>query len=64
MGHIHWKDDKQNEAYQAWATVYTLASKLQLAQALAALEGLAKQLGLPDGLQGWAAIAKRFERSE
>jgi hypothetical protein len=34
---------------------------MQLAQALAALEGLAGQLGLPGGLEGWEQLARRMD---
>jgi tetratricopeptide (TPR) repeat protein len=61
MGHIHWQNEAQAEAVRAWVTVYQLASHMHLAQALQALEGLAGQLGLPGGLQGWAALLQQRE---
>jgi tetratricopeptide (TPR) repeat protein len=61
MGHIHWQNEAQAEAVRAWVTVYQLASQINLAQVLQALEGLAGQLGLPGGLQGWVALAQQRE---
>jgi tetratricopeptide (TPR) repeat protein len=61
MGHIHWQNEEQQEAVSAWVTVYKLASQMNLAQALQALAGLGEQLGLPGGLQGWDALAKKME---
>lgn len=61
MGHIHRQNNEQQEALMAWVTVYQLASQMNLAQALQALERLAGQIGLPGGLRGWAALAQRME---
>jgi tetratricopeptide (TPR) repeat protein len=61
MGHIHWQNEDQAQALQAWVTVYKLARQLNLAQALQALEKLAGQIGLPGGLQGWDALAQKME---
>ena len=63
MGHMQWQNGEQNEAVSAWVTVYQIASQINLAQALGALEGLAGQLGLPGGLAGWAALAQQMEQS-
>ena len=57
MGHIHLQNGEVNEAFTAWVTVYQLASRIGLAQALQNLEQLAGQVGLPGGLAGWAALA-------
>jgi len=57
MGHIHLQNGEVNEAFTAWVTVYQLASRIGLAQALQNLERLAGQVGLPGGLAGWAALA-------
>ncbi|MEZ5448951.1 MAG: tetratricopeptide repeat protein, partial [Thiolinea sp.] len=60
MGHIHLKNEETTEAIQAWITVYGIAKKINLAQVLEALENLAGNLGLPNGLQGWEMLAQRF----
>lgn len=52
------------EAESAWVQSYLLAKKLNLAQVLQALEGLAEQLGLEGGMEGWATLAARFETRE
>ena len=61
MGHIHLQNEEPQEALSAWVTVYKLARQMNLAQVLEALVGLAEQLGLPGGLQGWDALAKKME---
>ena len=43
---------------RTWASVYRLAQPMNLAQVLDALEQLARQLGLPGGLQGWELLAR------
>ncbi|MCI5140030.1 MAG: hypothetical protein D3922_16845 [Candidatus Electrothrix sp. AR1] len=60
MGHIHLQNEESQEAVACWVQVYLLASKMNLAQVLEALEGLAGQLGLEGGLEGWARLAERF----
>ncbi|MBX3059227.1 MAG: hypothetical protein KF770_22390 [Anaerolineae bacterium] len=57
---MHWQNGEQEQAINAWVTVYQLASQIKLAQALQALAGLAEQLGLPGGLTGWAALAQQM----
>ena len=64
MGHIHLQNEEQAEAIQAWVTVYGLAKKMNLAQALEALGNLAGQLGLPDGLDSWEALAQKIGKAE
>jgi hypothetical protein len=61
MGHIFLQNEQQQEAVTAWVTVYRLAQPMGLAQVLQALEGLAGQLGLPGGLQGWEELSRRME---
>ncbi|ACF12851.1 Tetratricopeptide TPR_2 repeat protein [Chloroherpeton thalassium ATCC 35110] len=61
MGHIHWQNGEQQEAVSAWVTVYKLAKKINLAEALNALAGLAEQLGLTGGLQAWEELAKKMD---
>ncbi|HQY92773.1 tetratricopeptide repeat protein [Caldilinea sp.] len=60
MGHIYWQHGQQQEALNAWVAVYRLATKINLAQVLQALEGLAGSLGMADGLQGWAELSRRM----
>ena len=48
----------------AWVTVYVLAKKIRLAQALQALAQLAPRLGLPGGLEGWEMLARQFGNGE
>ncbi len=61
MGHIHWQNGEQAEALSAWTTAYRLALSMNLAQALDALEGLAGQLGLSGGLDGWEPLARQMD---
>lgn len=64
MGHIHLQNEEMGEALSAWIAVYKLASKMNLAQALQALEGLAAKLGLEGGLDGWAALAAQMDANK
>ena len=64
MGHIHLQNEETAEAVQTWVTVYALAKKMNLAQALEALESLAGNIGLPGGLQGWETLAQQMNESE
>ena len=57
MGHMHWQNEQQGEALGAWVAAYQIASRIGWAEALQNLEGLARQIGLPDGLEGWATLA-------
>ncbi len=57
MGHIHWQKGEQAAALLAWVKVYRLDRTMSLAQALEALDGLAVQLGLAGGTDGWEALA-------
>jgi hypothetical protein len=61
MGHIHWQNEEQQQALDVWVRVYRLARPMNLAQALAALEGLAGWLGLDGGLDAWEALANRMD---
>jgi len=49
IGHIHLQS-KEQQALATWREVYQIAKKIGLAQALDALEKLAKDLG-GDGLE-------------
>lgn len=64
IGHIHWQNGEQEEALKAWVTVYQLAYRSNLAQVLQALTGLAEQLGLDGGLDGWAMLAEQMEEGQ
>jgi tetratricopeptide (TPR) repeat protein len=61
IGHIHWQHEEQQQALDVWVRVYRLARPMNLAQALAALEGLAGWLGLDGGLDAWEALANRMD---
>ena len=61
IGNMHLKNDESDQAVAAWLQVYTQAKKMNLAQALVALENLAPQIGLEGGLQGWAELAAAQE---
>ena len=58
IGHIHMQKQEVQEAMSAWLHVYLIARQIGNAQALQALEGLAKQLGQP-GLSFWEQLARR-----
>jgi hypothetical protein len=58
MGHIHLQNDEQQQALVAWLTVYRIAKQIGLAQALQALEDLAKRLG-SDGLDYWEQLSQQ-----
>jgi tetratricopeptide (TPR) repeat protein len=64
MGHIYLQDNKMQEAIESWVTVYLLAKKIGLAQALDALENLAGQLGLKNGLEGWEKLSQQFTQQK
>ncbi len=64
MGRIHAQNNDVSQALSAWVTVYRLARPRKIAQALDALEKLAKQLGIPDGLDGWENLSKNDNESE
>ncbi len=52
IGHIHMANGEFPEAISAWTEVYKIAIQINEAQALAALESMAKQLG-GNGLAFW-----------
>ncbi|MGB0733279.1 MAG: tetratricopeptide repeat protein, partial [Pontibacterium sp.] len=59
IGHIRLRHKRDARgAFEAWLEAYRIASKIQLAQVLEALEDLAPQLGLEGGLDGWAMLDK------
>ncbi len=57
IGHIHLQHGEAQKAMQAWLKVYQIAKKINLAQVLGALENLAKNLGLDNGLESWEKLA-------
>jgi tetratricopeptide (TPR) repeat protein len=59
IGHIRLQNGQPQEAVAAWLAVYRQAQKMNLAQALQALAGLAPQLGLPGGLAAWEELSRR-----
>jgi tetratricopeptide (TPR) repeat protein len=59
IGHIYWQNGQQKEALLSWIAGYQSAQKIGYAQALNALESMAEQLGLKDGLQGWERLAQQ-----
>jgi hypothetical protein len=62
IGHIHLQKRETQEATSTWLQVYVLARQIGEAQALQALDGLAKSLGQP-GLSYWEQLAKRAEQT-
>jgi hypothetical protein len=64
MGHIHLQNEDVPQAISAWVTVYQLAKPMQLTQVINALEQLAGQLGLPDGLDSWEKLAQQMKKQK
>ncbi len=60
IGHIHWTNQEQQEAIAAWMQTYLMAKKIGEAQALNALDNLAKELG-GTGLEMWEELAKQLD---
>ena len=61
IGHIHSQNKEFPQALQAWVSVYRPAKEMNLAQVLNALENLAGQPGLPNGLNEWEMLADKME---
>jgi len=61
IGRIHLQNEQRPEAVQAFVRVYQLANQIQLAEALQALETLARALGQEEGLEYWAHLAEKME---
>ncbi|MEE9355744.1 MAG: helix-turn-helix domain-containing protein [Methylococcaceae bacterium] len=55
------KEKEQENAMLAWVKVYKIAKKINLARTLDALENLAKNLGLDDGIESWEKLARNDE---
>ena len=62
MGHIFLKDNKIPQALEAWIEVYRVAKAINLAKIFNALENLAGQLGLENGLEYWEKLAQQFKK--
>ena len=58
MGHIHWANKEKEKAFEKWLAVYAIAKEIGEAQALSALDDLAKKLG-GTGLENWEALLAR-----
>ena len=61
LGHIHLQNEEADKAMARWVEVYRIAEQLGEAQVLAALDGLAKQMGREEGLAFWAALSAKFD---
>ncbi|MDD4964975.1 MAG: tetratricopeptide repeat protein [Gallionella sp.] len=61
VGHIYLQNGEPVLAMQHWREAYQIAKKIGEAQALNVLEKLAENLGLPNGLAGWDALAQQME---
>lgn len=60
MGHIQAQNEELQQAVAKWVAAYAVSKEIGHAQALAALESLAPQLGLEGGLEGWEALLQQF----
>ena len=59
MALIYFENNEPKKAMQTWIEVYQIAQPMGLAQILDALENLAPQVGLSDGLKSWALLAQQ-----
>ena len=59
IGYILHQSGKQPQALQAWLRCYQIASAIQEAQTLHALDALANQLGHTNGLTYWQTLAQQ-----
>lgn len=64
IGHIYQRNNQIETALLSWIESYQIAKQIGYAQVLAALEELAEQLGLPNGLEGWEALAEKLKIDE
>ena len=58
IGYIHWANDDHDQATRNWVEAYRIAKKIEYAELLNALEGLAKQLGHEEGLGYWERLSR------
>ncbi|MEN8220977.1 MAG: tetratricopeptide repeat protein [Pseudomonadota bacterium] len=58
MGHIHLNKEDEQQAVAYWVGVYAIAKGINDAEALSALEDLAKELGCK-GLTIWESLAQQ-----
>jgi len=63
IGHIFLENNDENQAIACWLGVYRIAKEIGNAQALAALENLAKSLG-GSGLEDWERLSQQMESGE
>ncbi|WP_295457488.1 tetratricopeptide repeat protein [uncultured Thiodictyon sp.] len=63
IGLVQWEKGEPQEALKTWTLAYRQARSHGLAEALQALERLAPQIGLSDGLAGWESVARRTPMS-
>ncbi len=63
MGHIYWQKDEHQQAIACWVEAYRISKEIGYAEALAALENLAKQLGR-SGLEDWERLSQQMESRE
>lgn len=61
IGHIYQQNNQTERALLSWIESYQIAKQIGYAQVLAALEELAEQLGLPNGLDDWEASAEKLK---
>ncbi len=58
IGYIHLANDDHDHAIQNWVEAYCIAKKIEYAELLNALEGLAKKLGHEEGLGLWETLSQ------
>ena len=59
LGHIQLTKQDTEAAMSSWLTAFQIAKETGLAQALNALEALAKQMGHEDGLGFWESLSAK-----
>jgi len=63
IANIYFENKELEKAMQTWIEVYQIAQSIGLAKALNALENLAPQIGLSNGLKSWALLAEKSPTS-
>lgn len=61
LGVIQFRYGEPQEALKHWISAYRQAQSIGLTAVLQDLEQLAPIIGLPNGLEGWEALARRIE---